>query len=125
MKFQATVYANSIGGYYFETSSFTDQGYHCIEKAFTQTALGLIHLSGESNSLIRRYESQDQLPSVVSPSTPSAEQNLMMASAVSLGIDSTLDENAMEPGETGRVENVAFSIDHIAHGDEHRTGCCW
>lgn len=121
--FQATIYANSIGGYYFETSSFTDQGYHCIEKAFTQTALGLIHLSGEINSVLKRYESLDTLPSVIT--SPAAADNSLLTSAISLGVDSALEDTSIGPAEAGRVENVAFSIDHIAHGDEHRTGCCW
>lgn len=85
-----------------------------------QTALGLIHLSGEVNSVLKRYESLDTLPSVVSSSNI-ADQSLMMTSAISLGVD----DDSKGPAESGRVETVAFSIDHIAHGDEHRAGCCW
>lgn len=121
--FQATMYANSIGGYYFETSSLTNQGFHCIEKAFSQTALGLIHLSGEANSVLRRYESLDTLPLVLPAN--GHDTNLLMTSAISLGVVIVDDPSLGPIAESGRVENVAFSIDHIAHGDEHRTGCCW
>lgn len=78
-------------------------------------------MSGEANSVLKRYESLDTLPLVTA--LPK-EQNLLMTSAISLGVE-TFDDPSLGPIESGRVENVAFSIDHIAHGDEHRTGCCW
>lgn len=115
-KEEATLYANSIGGYYFETSSFTNQGFHCIEKAFKQTALGLIHLSGEGHSMVTRYEPNDTFAYPLA----TAEQSLLMHMGLSVDEDSGIG-----PAEEGRVEQGAFSIDHIAHGDEHRTGCCW
>uniref|UniRef100_A0A6B2E8M9 Putative gtpase n=1 Tax=Phlebotomus kandelakii TaxID=1109342 RepID=A0A6B2E8M9_9DIPT len=113
---EAAVYATSIGGNYFETSAVTTQGFHCIERVFTQTALGLVRLSQEAKTQIRQYESTESLPSITAPASP-------MDAGVSLGIESAAEEGVA--CETGRVENVAFSIDHIAHGNEARTGCCW
>uniref|UniRef100_A0A1L8DV73 Putative rab subfamily protein of small gtpase n=1 Tax=Nyssomyia neivai TaxID=330878 RepID=A0A1L8DV73_9DIPT len=112
---EAAVYATSIGGNYFETSAITTPGFHCIERVFTQTALGLVRLSQEAKTQIRHYESTDSLPSITASVTPTD-----IGGGVSLAIES--DGVACE---TGRVENVAFSIDHIAHGNEAKTGCCW
>ncbi|GAB0097544.1 ras-related protein Rab-5B isoform X1 [Sergentomyia squamirostris] len=114
---EAAVYATSIGGNYFETSAVTTQGYHCIERVFTQTALGLVRLSQEAKTQIRHYESTDSLPSITA-----SPLDVAISGGVSMGLDSADDGVACE---TGRVENVAFSIDHIAHGNEAKTGCCW
>lgn len=120
---EAAVYATSIGGNYFETSAVTTQGYHCIERVFTQTALGLVRLSQEAKTQIRHYESTESLPSITASLSP---LDSALGGGVSLAIESA--EDTSEGGvacETGRVENVAFSIDHIAHGNEAKTGCCW
>uniref|UniRef100_A0A182PG67 TBC1 domain family member 31 n=1 Tax=Anopheles epiroticus TaxID=199890 RepID=A0A182PG67_9DIPT len=56
---EAMLYANSIGGNYFETSALHDQG---IEQVFISIAVGLIKLSGEDVcSSLKRYESNDSL----------------------------------------------------------------
>lgn len=93
---EATMYASSIGGYYFETTSLTSQGYHSIEKAFAQTALSLIHLSGESScGNLRRYDSHDSLPSITLHSEQPA--TVMTSSAISLGLEPTnLEERGGE-----------------------------
>lgn len=114
-----------IAGYYFETSSVSNHDhYQSIEKVFTQTALGLIRLSESSNTVLRRYDSIDSLPHISLSNNSILLDSAMATSAITLGGDLLNDDNGL-PMETGRVENVAFSHDHIALGNEHRGGCCW
>lgn len=117
-KEEAYLYANSIGGTYFETSAVKDQG---IEQVFVTTALGLSRLSSENPcSSLRRYESEESIPNINALSLlskRSGREHLQLG----IPVDSNVEVNG-----TGRLETVSWSIDHIAHGDEERSGwCCY
>lgn len=112
---EALLYANSIGGTYFETSAINDS--KSIEQVIVATARGLIRLSGDKScSSIKRYDSSDSILSL-------NEVNELNGKTAHLGI--AVDTNA-EANDTGRLETAPWSINHIAYGDEHRSGwCCY
>lgn len=116
---EAFLYASSIGGSYFETSAIN--GGKGIEQVFISTARGLLRLSDDSScSSIKRYNSVDSLLNCDELNGFYDKTNL---SSVHLGIP--VDPN-VEANDTGRLEMPSWSINHIAHGDEHRTGwCCY
>lgn len=59
---EAFLYATSIGGNYFESSTINDQG---IEQVFTATALGLIRLADRRGCYsMKRYDSYESLSTV-------------------------------------------------------------
>uniref|UniRef100_A0A182Q6J5 Uncharacterized protein n=1 Tax=Anopheles farauti TaxID=69004 RepID=A0A182Q6J5_9DIPT len=111
---EAMLYANSIGGNYFETSALHDQG---IEQVFISIAVGLIKLSGEDVcSSLKRYESNDSLVL----SGYSTRVNGVVQMGIPVENDSILSDGI------GRLETPSWSRDHIAHGDEQRVGwCCY
>lgn len=117
---EAYLFATSIGGNYFETAAINNQG---IEQVFITTALGLIRLSSENpSSTLRRYESIDSIPN--GSLTNLTMNGGMYSSMVDMGIP--VDESTLEANGTGRLETASWSIDHIAHGDEQRSGwCCY
>lgn len=116
---EAFLYASSIGGSYFETSAIN--GGKGIEQVFILTARGLLQLSDDSScSSIKRYNSVDSLLNCNELGGFHDKTNL---SSVHLGIP--VDPN-VEANDTGRLEMPPWSINHIAHGDEHQTGwCCY
>ncbi|XP_058466209.1 uncharacterized protein LOC131439331 [Malaya genurostris] len=111
---EASLYATSIGGNYFETSALQDQG---IEQVFISIAVGLIKLSGEQICpSLKRYESSDSL--VLSGYSSG------MNGVVQMGIPVDCD-NVLTDG-TGRLETPSWSRDHIAHADNQHPGwCCY
>jgi Ras-related protein Rab-21 len=112
----AFIYAHSIGAKYIETSAIHDQG---IEQVFVTIGLGLINLSSESCSTIKRYESKDSLYS----STHSSYNNLSTLHQEGLHMAISIDPNA-EANGIGRVEVGPWSRDHVAHGEPQRNWCC-
>lgn len=59
---EAFLYATSIGGNYFETSTVKDQG---IEQVFTATALGLTRLADRRGcNSMKRYDSYESMATV-------------------------------------------------------------
>lgn len=116
---EAFLYASSIGGSYFETSAIN--GGKGIEQVFISTARGLLRLSDDSScSSIKRYNSVDSLLNCEELNECYDKTNL---SSVHLGI--AVDPN-VEANDLGRLETPPWSINHIAHGDEHRMGwCCY
>lgn len=59
---EAFLYATSIGGNYFESSTINDQG---IEQVFTATALGLIRLADRRGCYsMKRYDSYESMSNV-------------------------------------------------------------
>lgn len=114
---EAFLYASSIGGSYFETSAIN--GGKGIEQVFIATARGLLQIADDSScSSIKRYNSVDSLLNCDELNGFYDKTNL---SSVHLGI--AVDPN-VEANDTGRLETPSWSINHIAHGDEHRTGWC-
>lgn len=112
---EAYIYAHSIGAKYVETSAIQDQG---IDQVFVSIGLGLINLSSESCSTIKRYESKDSLYS-------SAHSSYTNLSGLQEGLHMaiSIDPNAEANGE-GRVEGGPWSRDHVAHGEPQRNWCC-
>lgn len=116
---EAFLFTSSIGGSYFETSAIN--GGKGIEEVFISTARGLLQLSDDSAcSSIKRYNSVD---SILNCNDLNGFYDKTNLSSVHLGIP--VDPN-VEANDTGRLEMPPWSINHIAHGDEHRTGwCCY
>lgn len=116
---EAFMYASSIGGTYFETSTIQNQG---VDQIFFSTALGLVRSSTNPlSSSLKRYESSESI------SRYSVSEGIENLDAVHLGI--SMDGHSgsyYEPTETGRLETPSWSIDHIAHGDSQKPGwCCY
>lgn len=87
---------------------------------FLATANGLVQLSSDRTCRsIRRYESVESLSAI-----SNSVQNLASQSGnIDLGIpvDSNVEANGI-----GYQESVSWSIENIAHGDQHRSGwCCY
>lgn len=117
---EAFMYASSIGGNYFESSTIQNQG---VDQVFFSTALGLVRLaSSHISSSLKRYESSESI------SRYSVSEGIDNLEAVHLGIsmDGSSGGGSYEPTETGRLETPSWSIDHIAHGDSQPPGwCCY
>lgn len=115
---EAYLYAVSIGGSFFETSTILDQG---IEQVFEAAALGLITLSHtRTATTLLRYESVESVSTYCSADTPVENGH-----GIYLGeaIDAANDEVATG---IGRLETPSWSIDHIAHGYVHKSSwCCY
>ncbi|KAJ6641305.1 Ras-related protein Rab-5C, partial [Pseudolycoriella hygida] len=119
---EAFLYATSINGNYFETSTVTEQG---IEQVFTTTALGLLRLAENriAGTSIKRYESLDSV-AMCGSSLDLLESPQDNLNSVHLGI--SVDASVEATGGVGRLETPSWSIDHIAHGYEHKLGwCCY
>lgn len=86
------------------------------------TALGLIRLSSENPcSSLRRYESEESIPNINALNLLSNGRPVREHVHMGIPVDSNVEING-----TGRLETVSWSIDHIAHGDEERSGwCCY
>lgn len=136
---EAFLYASSINGSYFETSAIN--GGRGIEQVFISAARGLLSLAEHSDcSSIKRYESTDSILScndingknsryLVSPFFflsigfhPTGFYDKTNLGSVNMGIPVDLN---IEANDTGRLETAPWSINHIAHGDAHRSWCCY
>lgn len=119
---EAYLFAVSINGNYLETSTVTEQG---IEQVFMTTALGLLRLAENRTygTSIKRYESVESVSTYCS-SLDFLESPHNNSNAVHLGI--AVDASVEATGGIGRLETPSWSIDHIAHGYEHKSGwCCY
>ncbi|XP_031628180.1 vacuolar protein sorting-associated protein 21 [Contarinia nasturtii] len=116
---EAFLYASSINGSYYETSAIN--GGRGIEQVFISTARGLLRLAENSDcSSIKRYESND---SILSCNDLNGFYDKTNLSSVNAGIPVDLN---VEANDTGRLETAPWSINHIAHGDAHRSSwCCY
>lgn len=145
---EAFLYSSSINGSYFETSAIN--GGRGIEQVFISTARGLLRLAESTDcSSIKRYDSTD---SILSYNDINGKNTLFLSigsvavfctiicisnisfnstgfydktnlSSVNMGIPVDLN---VEANDTGRLETAPWSIQHIAHGDAHRSSwCCY
>lgn len=116
---EAFLYSSSINGSYFETSAIN--GGRGIEQVFISTARGLLRLAESTDcSSIKRYESTD---SILSYNDINGFYDKTNLSSVNMGIPVDLN---VEANDTGRLETAPWSIQHIAHGDAHRSSwCCY
>ena len=130
---EASLFANSMGATYFETSAETDEG---LEQVFVSTALGLVRLANEGKCRsLRQFDSCDSISAYTNNNTAftytaraisnrNIYENGSIIHLPSVPVGIPVEGDDIKPTAEGRLETPSWSINHIALGEAVPSGWC-